>query len=332
MDQIGIFDYQDRLAEISKAGDPLELLKEKIDWAAFNPTLLLAKARERKSNAGRKPFPFLLMFKILILQSLYNLSDEQMEYQIKDRLSFMRFLDLGLCNAVPDQKTIWLYRETFSRAGILRKLFDKFDRMLAKEGLRAAQGTLIDATIVNAPVQRNRREENERIKKGGIPEEWKGDLPKLRQKDTDARWGSKHGTPTYGYKAHVGVDNKNKFIRSVEVTPANVHDSRVFESLVVDNTSKDVWADSGYASKRNSLPGDYRVHVCGKGVRGKPLSECQKRRNAGISRIRCRVEHVFGQLKGRMRLFVRTVGLARAEAKILLASLCYNMARRSRCA
>ena len=130
MIQPGLFDIHDRLESLSKAGDPLILLDEKIEWKKFSRILNRTTIKDRKSNAGRKPFSPLLMFKILILQSLYNLSDEQMEFMIRDRLSFMRFLELNFEDRVPDQKTIWHYRELFTNAGIIKTLFNKFNKML----------------------------------------------------------------------------------------------------------------------------------------------------------------------------------------------------------
>lgn len=334
MDQLSFFDLNDRLAQISKIGDPLEVLNEIVDWSKFDGVLLEAKAKDLtdrrvKGHAGRKPFSLRLMLKVFVLQSLYNLSDDQMEYQIKDRLSFMRFLDLGLNGTVPDAKTIWNYREMFIRTGAWEKLFRKFDGMLEEKGLFARGGSIVDATIVNVPVQRNKADENETIKKGKEPEEWKERPAKSAQKDVDARWGCKHGTYTFGYKAHVVADNKNKIVRNVIVTAASVHDSNVYGQLLDGdrNTSKDVWADSGYVGSSDPLPEGYREHVCKKGFRGKPLTAFQARCNARKSRTRCRIEHVFGWVKGNHELFVRTIGKARAEAKILASFLTYNMFR-----
>jgi IS5 family transposase len=332
MTQPGFFDLQNRLHKLSESNDPLALLSVKIRWAEFAPVLSRAVAKERKSNAGRKAFPPLLMFKVLIIQSLYSLSDEQAEFQINDRLSFQRFLGLGLESPSPDQKTIWHWRELLMNAGVLGDLFRKFDDMLSSEGFAAAKGTLIDATIVKAPRQRNTKAENETIKSGVVPVEWQSKPAKLAQKDTDARWVKKNGVSSFGYKAHVNADNKHKLIRSVEVTPASVHDGNVFTELLVKNRSKDLWADSAYLHRKDDLPVGYRERVCRKGRRGKPLSEFQKKCNRARSRIRCRVEHVFGQLKTHMRLFIRTIGIRRAEAKIVLASLCYNMRRYAYCA
>ena len=126
MVQPGLFDLDNRLESLSRLGDPLLTLNKTIPWNTFRPTLTKALKKFRKNNAGRKPFDSILMFKILILQSLYNLSDDQTEYQIKDRLSFTRFLDLELEETIPDAKTLWTFRDTLSQKGAIEKLFKKF--------------------------------------------------------------------------------------------------------------------------------------------------------------------------------------------------------------
>ena len=231
MFQPGFFDFERRLDKIDKNGDPLFKLNQVVDWEQFRPELEAIRKKERKSKAGRKPYDVILMFKILILQSLYNLSDDSMEMQILDRLSFMRFLGLKIGQSVPDAKTIWLFRETLTNAGIVKALFSKFDSYLHDHGFKAMKGQIVDASIVSVPKQRNSREENKQIKDGLPPENW--DDNKRRQKDIDARWTKKNNKTFFGYKNHVNVDVKNKFIRDYEVTSASVHDSDVFESILV---------------------------------------------------------------------------------------------------
>jgi IS5 family transposase len=195
---IGIFDLSHRYDGLDKKKDPLVTLASVVPWETFRTKLEAAIAKhglrrapaERKSPARRKPWEEVLIFKALIVQSLYNLSDEQMEYQLRDRLSFMRFLGLGLEDTIPDATTLWLYREALAKAGAVEELFDAFDGYLSEQGYLAKGGQIIDATIVAAPKQRNRREENETIKQGQTPSEWEDQPNKRRQKDTDAhlRW------------------------------------------------------------------------------------------------------------------------------------------------
>ena len=128
------FDWHNRFRQLDAGGDPLPKLKKLVDWERFRPELEAVRDKERKSNAGRKPFDVVLMFKVLVLQSLYNLSDEKIEFQIRDRISFMRFLDLSLGDAVPDEKTIWLFREQLAEAGLIKRLFQKFDAFLGEKG------------------------------------------------------------------------------------------------------------------------------------------------------------------------------------------------------
>jgi len=134
--------------------------------AALTEHGLRTPAFERKSAAGRKPWDAVVIFKALVMQALYNLSHEQMECQLRDRLSFMRFLGLGIEDRVPDATTLWLYREALARAGMIEQLFADVDAHLREEGYLAMGGQIIDASIVAAPKQRNSREDNEAIKAG----------------------------------------------------------------------------------------------------------------------------------------------------------------------
>ena len=328
--QTGLLDWQIRFKQLDKGGDPLTKIQKVVDWKRFRPLLEVVRDKERKSNAGRKPFDVVLMFKALILQSLYNLSDEQTEFQIRDRLSFMRFLDLSLGDDVPDAKTIWLFREELTEAGVIEKAFDQFEAYLCEQGFLARKGQIVDASIVPVPKQRNSREENKRIKQGEVPEDWSEQ--KKRQKDTDARWTKKNGQNYYGYKNHIDVDVKHKLIRSYEVTPASVHDSQVFEGLLdEDNSSRDVWADSAYRSEeklKELEKREYREHLQRKGCKHKKLTDREVQGNRTRSRIRSRVEHVFGvQAKRAGGLIVRAIGLVRVKAKVGLRNLAYNLDR-----
>ena len=327
----GLFDWQTRFEQIDNGGDPLVKLNQIVDWELFRKSLeTIRQIEDRKSNAGRKPFDVIIMFKIMILQSLYNLSDDQLEFQIRDRLSFMRFLGLSLSDTVPDAKTIWLFREQLTDANLIKKLFDQFDDFLRKNGFSAQKGQIVDASIVAAPKQRNSREENKQIKEGQTPDDWSEN--KKRQKDTDARWTKKGGQNHYGYKNHINIDVKHKLIRDYAVTPASVHDSNVLEQILdKNNSSKDVYADSAYGSedKRNALKkARFRGHIQQKGCRYKKLSDCQIKANYKRAKIRSRVEHIFGvQAMRAVDLLIRTVGIIRAKAKVGLRNLAYNIDR-----
>ena len=328
--QSGLFDWQTRFEQLDNGGDPLVKLNEIVNWELFRRDLEQIRDKDRKSSAGRKPFDAVLMFKILVIQSLYNLSDDQLEFQIRDRLSFMRFLSLSLGDTVPDAKTIWLFRELLTQGDLVRPLFDRFDAYLRKNGFSARKGQIVDASIIAAPRQRNSREENKQIKDGQVPEDWSEN--KKRQKDTDARWTKKNSKNYYGYKNHIQTDAAHKLIRDYAVTPASTHDSQEFETLLdEDNSSRDVWADSAYRSEEALKTLDalgYREHLQRKGCRRRKLSEREKRGNHTRSKTRSRIEHIFGVQTMKMGdTILRTIGIVRATCKIGLRNLAYNLDR-----
>ncbi len=322
--QISMFAEEAQLQRLSKLGDSLEKLKV-IDFEMFRPLLEKAIRKDRKSNAGRPPFDVVMMFKILVLQRLFNLSDDQTEYQITDRISFQRFIGLSLGERVPDAKTIWLFRDTLTQSGMIRDIFAMFNNMLASKGIITHTGTIIDATFVDAPRQRNNRAENEQIKSGEIPEKWKENLHKLAQKDTDARWTKKNDETHYGYKDHVKVDADSKIITDYATTSANIHDSNEFTEFL-NEEDKVVYADSAYVGK--DIPSHVENRVCEKGYRNNPLTDDQKANNRKKSKTRCRIEHVFGFMTGSMHgITLRSIGIERAEFNIGLTNLVYNICR-----
>lgn len=334
----GLFDLDERAARLTALGDPLVTLKAEIDFEAFRTDLNRVHEKERKSRAGAKPFDVVLMFKVLVLQHLYNLSDDGLEYQIRDRLSFMRFLGLQMEHRVPDAKTVWLFRERLKALGLVEVLFGRFNEQLARRGYVAKSGQMIDATFIEAPRQRNRREENATIKAGEIPESW-DDAEKAkmrRQKDTDARWTKKNNETHYGYKNHVNADAATKLIQDYTVTSANVHDSQVFEDLLDTKTTdaegckRPVYADSAYRSEKHEerlAEEGMASQIHEKGTRAAPLTEEQTASNRQKSKVRARVEHIFGTQAAMGGHRVRTIGLERAQVKVGLMNLAYNMKR-----
>ena len=223
MGQLGFFDLIRRYESLDEKSDPLVAIAAMVPFESFRSKLKAALIKgelrtsdaTRKSLAGRKPWDEVMIFKALVLQALYNLSDDQAEYQLRDRLSFMRFLGLELEDTVPDAKT--LCREALGKAGAVEEVFDLFDGLLKDKGYLAMGGQIIDATIVSAPKQHNSGEENETIKEGETPEDWKSKPAKNRQKDKDARWTKKHERSYFGYKNHIGVE------RRYVVSDASVH-------------------------------------------------------------------------------------------------------------
>ena len=332
MGQRGFWDEETRHEKLAKKKSLLPRLAEMVPWESFRETLERVHEKERKSNAGRKPMDAVLMFKMLVLQKLYNISDEELEYQVNDRLSFMRFLGLGLEDVVPDGTTVWLFREELTKQGLIEELFEEFEEYLQQEGYKPRGGQIIDATLIPVPKQHNSQEENEQIKAGESPSDWEGQPNKQRKKDTDARWTKKNNVSHYGYKDHISRDVRYGFIRRYAVTDASVHDSQVLgEVLDGNNSSSKVWADSAYRSEPIEtvleLMG-FTSHIHERGYRNHPLTGRQKQKNRTRSRTRAKVEHVFGcmvnEMGGKLLL---SIGLERAKANLGLKNLTYNLKR-----
>ena len=327
----GLFDHENRMKKLAEGPDPLARLNARINWEMFRPQLERAFEREAKGPGGRPRHDVVMMFKILVLQRYYNLSDEQTEYQINDRLSFQKFLGLRLSDGVPDQKTIWLFRETLTRNGRVKKLFRRFERHLKEAGLMGNEGKIIDASFVDVPRQRNSREENAEIKSGKVPESFEKNENRLEQKDVEARWTKKGEEVHYGYKDHVKADKTTKLIEDYEVTDASVHDSQPVGDLVEEDDGT-LHADSAYTGEAIETileKNDVKGEICEKGYRNHPLTERQKKKNRKKSKIRVRVEHIFGFMTNTMRdgLKMRWIGMRRITAGVGLLNLVYNIAR-----
>ena len=319
-----------------------------MDFELLRSDLDQALAYSDGVQGGRPPFDPVMMFKILVIQATNNLSDERAEYLINDRLSFMRFLGLGLSDRVPDARTIWLFREKLTKAGAIGSLFERFDATLRQSGYIAMSGQIIDASLIAAPRQHNTDEEKKAIKEGRVPDQWQDKPGKLRQKDRDARWTVKFtkakpradgsmppvdlAIPVFGYQNHVSIDRGFGFIRKWTATDAAAYEGRRLREGLLDktNTARGVWADTAYRSATNEAfmaKNGFVSRVHRKKPKGRAMPAAIRRANNAKSKIRSRVEHVFAELKDRMDLFIRTIGIARATTKIGLANLVFNIKR-----
>ena len=332
----GLFDLEYHENKIKQFQPPLAKLDIVIDWQIFREPIEKALYIEPKGAGGRPPYDKLMMFKILILQKYYNLSDEQTEFQINDRTSFKQFLGLKIEDKIPDEKTIWYFKEQLSNKNVSQQLFELFTKQLMNKGIIAKEGSMIDASFVDVPRQRNSKDENADIKKGAVPLEFakkdkNGNRSKLFQKDTDARWMTKSGERHFGYKDHINADEKTKLITKYSVTSAAPHDSTEIGNII-DETDTRLHADSAYRSKdiEEFLEDkNCKSFVHEKGYRGSPLTKEQKDSNNIKSKIRARVEHIFGFMTNSMNdaLHMKSIGLKRIKSSIGFLNLTYNLFR-----
>ena len=325
--QFSFFDESNRLEKISKLGDSLEQLDSIVNWHIFTPVLDRAIPRQKSEKGGRPPFDNLLMFKILVIKRLFNLSLDQTEYQINCRLDFMRFLGLGLGDRIPDAKTIWLYEDILAKSDAGKALFDLFFAAIGEKGYVTRTGSIVDASFIEAPKRKNTKEQREAVKNGEIPEDWAdAEHPqKLMQRDTDATWTKKGNEAHFGYKDNVKVDLESKLITDYTVTTASTNDAKAAEGLF-DKDDRVAYGDSAYPSLK--LPEGVINQISEKAQRGHPLSEEQRENNHRKAKLRCRVEHVFAgmvQMVGGTN--IRCKNLSRATFNVSMLNLLYNMRR-----
>jgi len=292
------------------ANAALDRLAGLVKWYRFEK--LIGHLRDEESP-GRPGYPVLVLFRAVLLQSLYGLSERELEEALGDRLSFKRFVGLSLEDATPDHTVLNRFRNQLVEQGLLEKLFGELDRQLENAGVILKRGTMLDATLIQA-----------------VSAPPKEDRP---SNDPDARFTKRQGKSgsTFGYKAHVGVDEGSGLIRAVLTTPANVNDTTPADVLIRGDEVV-VWAESAYDThaRRARLKAEgKKPRIARRPNRHHPeLPPRLKRYNLLIARRRAAVETTFATLKRRMRLTcIRYVGLIKASGQILLASIAFNMRR-----
>lgn len=308
----------------------LERMTELVDFGKVAAAVDAACPRPDRSKGGRPPYPTETMVRVLFLQALYNLSDEDTEHQLLDRRSFQRFCGLADELRIPDARTVWLFKQRLAQGGMgARAIFDAVQQQLQAHGFIPRGGQIVDATIVRAPIQHLTKDEKAQVYQGSKPEEWSA--KKAAHKDTDARWTKKHKKSFHGYKLHANVDARWKLIRRWKVTPANVDDGKTLTDIIDRaNTTARLLADRGYdhdANRQVLAERGWKDGIARKAKPGKKLGERAQARNKAINRTRARVEHVFGQLRHMGGQVVRAVTLARNELAIALKCAVYNARR-----
>ena len=307
-----LFAHEAHHQKLDELGDPLQEIERHVDFATLAARVDESVPRPDRTKGGRPPYPTETMVRILVLKRLYNLSDEQMEYQLLDRMSYKRFCGLDDALRVPDRTTIWHFENRVGQAGA-QALFGEMAEQLARKGFIARGGQIIDATLVKAPVQRNSRQENEQVRQGNVPEDWND--ARRRQKDVDASWTKKNGKTHFGYKLSVNVDGRYKHAKGL---------------LDERNTARVVYADKAYSSQalRAELKDrGLRDGILKRAGKSKALTQRDEQRNRRLSRMRCRVEHVFAGIEQMGGKMVRTIGRTRAGFAMTMMALCYNIKR-----
>jgi len=344
-DQFGFADQEMtlRLLALSRK-DRLLPLNNAIDWEIFRPLLVKALKKAAKGPGGRPSFDPLLKFKMLVLQRLYDLSNEDLEFQVADRITFRAFVGLKLEDEVPDANTIWDFREALQKTNAIEKLWGRFMQELDAKGLVANKGRIIDAEIVES--ERRHLTKDERDRHDANKEKRQTDIQadgepviqndhRQSQVDLEADWTKKHGKHYFGYKNTTNVDAASKLILAYTVEPANIHDSQMFEAVLDSrrDDTNDIYADKGYAGQKCvtaavRVGGPWHSRVMHKASAHKKLTDAQTAENKRWAKTRARVEHVYAWRKyvmGQGR--IRTIGKVRATFTIGFGNLLYNMYR-----
>ena len=324
-----LFAGDKRREKLDSLGDPLVFLDRHVDFAALAAEVDRVAPRPTSENGGgRPPYPTETMVRILILKRLNNLSDEQIEYQLLDRMSYQRFCGLSHSASIPDRNTVWVFENRIGVAGAAA-LFEAVQQQIARHGYIARCGQIIDATLVPAPKQRFTKEEKARLEQDAMPADWSP--AKRRQKDLDASWTKKHGKSHHGYKLSINADKRHKVIRKIKMSDAAPHDSQHFDAVLdPTNTSREVYADRGYASgEREQVlrEAGYRDRIQRKATRNHPLPTRQEQRNHTLAKTRSRVEHIFAGIEQMGGKLIRTIGIGRAKFTMTLMAATYNLKR-----
>ena len=296
------------------ANAQLDRLLALVKWYRFEK---VAGHLRDEAGPGRPGYPVLMLIKALLLQGLYGLSDRELEDALNDRLSFRRFVGLDLAMDAPDHTVLNRFRNRLVAEGLLEKLFAELDRQLDAAGVILKRGAMLDATLIETGAARPPR----------------GDGKGKAAVDPDAAFAKRSGKPgsTYGYKAHVGVDEGSGIIRAVITTPANINDTVPADALIRGDEAV-VWADAAYHTHAR------QADLKAKGVKPRLMRRPNKhhpdlpprlrRYNQLIARRRAAVETTFATFKRRMGLTaIRYIGLAKASAQVMLVAIAFNLRR-----
>lgn len=287
-----------------------------VNWQAL-VNLVKVIDKSNTGKGGRKPLPFEWKIKMLFLQYTFNLSDEELEDQLIDRLSFQKFVGINFDQEIPDFTTMWHFKEALIQHRLMDRLFSSIDHQLRLSGLVLKKGTIVDATIIETTTKPMKEAKRETAAKNS-------------QLDTDARGTEKNGNKYYGYKGHVGVDAESKLIRKRSFTPASVHDSQELEKLL-SGDERSIFGDKAYpVDQQKTIARKLGIYygILDKKKKGKDLSNKQKKRNKQKSSVRAGVEHVFAFMKKKLKMgLAQAKNIARNALRFDMNCIVYNVLR-----
>jgi IS5 family transposase len=321
--RMGQMSFAEKLVVASTGGNAvLAKIAGFIDWKPIAEML----SEVRGGTMGQPGYPALMMFRVLLLQRWYGLSDPATEEALKDRFSFRHFAGMVLTEKVPDHCSIWRFREALG-TGLAEKLFAEIGRQIEAKGFVLKEGTLMDASLVPAAVNPPEKP-REPLPPG--PDGKPANKLVKSELDPEAAWTRKGNRHFFGYKVHLAMDKGSRIIRRLIFTPANVNESEPADWLICGD-EKIVYADKAYDSHaRRKLLRRKRIKngIMGRGHPRRPLTEYAIRRNRRISKRRGTVEAIFSLYKNVYNLArARYRGLARNGTAFHLAAIAMNLKR-----
>jgi len=296
------FGLNEAYTRVKKVGDKLADFDTLIEWEVFRP-ILEGMYQNNTEKGGRPNIDVVVMFKILVLQSLYSLSDPELERQVLDRISFRRFI--GFAEKVPDFSTVWKFKERLIQTGKEKELWDAFQSQLDLKGLQVKKGVIQDASIISAEPGKSKGDQS------------RGETAKTRR-SKDGTWTKKGKKSYFGYKLHTKMDYDTSLIREFKTTTASVHDNQIDLS----QPGEVVYRDKGYFGTK---PKGYDATMK-RGVRAHPMTTSDRERNKRIMRKRARVERPYAMIKDVFHLSIlKVTTVARVHLKMLFACLNFNL-------
>ncbi len=326
--QMGFADLM--VSERPRKSSFLDEVDRMVDWRPIQK-ILNRKYKKKASADGRPAYPVLPLFKMLLIQRWYNLSDPGLEEAVNDRISFLRFTSLSLEQSIPDETTICCFRNALAKRDLFKKLLDKINEQLQSRQLLVRSGAIVDAGLISS-ARRPRKiidvmPEDRKEEEGVVL----SDSKLTYSDDIEAAWVRKGNQPHYGYKMHMATDPAG-FVLGGHVTPANMSDTGDFITLLhgLDlQSNAAVLADKGYASAKNRgylQDRSFTDGIMSRAARGRSLTEDEKAHNRSISKCRYVIKQTFGTLKRRYGLFrARYVGRLKTQAELLLCSIAFNL-------